>query len=119
MTTTPCFFASFWNASVLGPGMRSASLKYLWSSLWQKYCERKSSCVQMMFAPAFAARSAAASVFLRLADRSAEQEVCSRPSVTADEEERFMASHRLVVEPRWMRAVCSMIWVLPVVADLD
>ena len=46
MTTAPCFFASSPNASVLGPGIVSASLKKRWSSTWQKYCERNSSCVQ-------------------------------------------------------------------------
>src|ERR1022692_2302898 len=47
ITTTPRFFASFPRASVLGPGIVSASLKFSWSSLWQKYRERNSSCVQM------------------------------------------------------------------------
>ncbi len=73
MITTPRFFASFWKASVLGPGIFSASLKLPWSSLWQKYCERKSSCVQMMFAPRLAASLASASVFFRFAAGSSEQ----------------------------------------------
>ena len=53
--TTRCFFASLQKASVLGPGMDSASWKFSWSSLWQKYWERNNSWVQMIFAPAFAA----------------------------------------------------------------
>ncbi len=37
MTTTPLFLASARKASVLGPpGISSASLKFSWSSAWQK-----------------------------------------------------------------------------------
>src|ERR1017187_2708681 len=81
-TATPCFFASFSKASVVGPGILSASLKFPWSSLWQKYRERKSSCVQMMFAPRRAAFSARATVFPRLAAGSSEQACWRSPSVT-------------------------------------
>ena len=45
---------------VVGPGIVSASLKKRWSSAWQKYCERNSSCVQMICAPCLAARSISA-----------------------------------------------------------
>src|ERR1043165_8182615 len=62
--------------------MGSPRAKYLWSSLWQKYCERNSSCVQMICAPSFAARSAAASVFFRFASGCSEQLVCSSPRWT-------------------------------------
>ena len=89
MTTTLCFFASFWSASVPGPGMGSANAKYLWSSLWQKYCERNNSCVQMICAPAPAARSAARKVFFRFASGSGEQRLCNSASATV-EEERFI-----------------------------
>src|SRR5450432_586932 len=82
MTTTPCFLASFWKASVLGPGIFSASLKLSWSSLWQKYCERKSSCVQMMLAPRPAASAARDRVFLRFAAGEAPQACWSRPIET-------------------------------------
>ena len=60
MTTAPCFFASFASASVLGPGIFSASVKKRWSSLWQKYWLANSSCVHRIFAPSFAARSSSA-----------------------------------------------------------
>jgi hypothetical protein len=43
MITTLYFFAIRWKARVLGPGIGSASAKLSWFSLWQKYCERKSS----------------------------------------------------------------------------
>src|SRR6266480_1441929 len=95
MMTARCFFASFRNASVVGPGMVSASLKYLWSSSWQKYWERKSSCVQMIFAPDFAARSTAARVFFRLAAGSGEQAVWIKPTFTF-EEESFIKFSELV-----------------------
>ncbi len=55
MTTALYFLASLANASVDGPGIVSASAKKRWSSTWQKYCERNSSCVQMIFAPFFSA----------------------------------------------------------------
>jgi hypothetical protein len=53
--------------------MVSASLKFSWSSLWQKYCDVNSSWVQMICAPCLAARSARASVFWRLVLGSAPQ----------------------------------------------
>ena len=82
MTTTPRFFASFWKASVLGPGIRSARRKFRWSSFWQKYCERKSSWVQRIWAPSLAARSAAARQVARFSLGSAVQACWRRPSVT-------------------------------------
>src|SRR5271165_1440920 len=81
-TATPCLLASAWKASVVGPGTLSASLKFSWSSLWQKYLERKSSCVQMMFAPRRAAFPARASVFPRLAAGSTEQACWRSPRVS-------------------------------------
>ena len=36
-TATPACFAAAPSASLLGPGTVSASAKFLWSSLWQKY----------------------------------------------------------------------------------
>src|SRR5437773_12530717 len=84
ITTTLHFRASLWKASVLGPGIGSASLKQPWSSRWQKYCERKSSWVQMICAPAWAARWAARKVFFKFAPGSGEQAVWTRPSTTED-----------------------------------
>src|SRR5271157_2446126 len=82
ITTTPCFFASFPKASVVGPGILSASLKFSWSSLWQKYRERKSSCVQIMFAPRRAAFSARASALPVFSAGSSEQACWRSPRVT-------------------------------------
>src|ERR1035437_5901045 len=97
MMTTLCFLASLRKASVLGPGIFSASLNFAWSSLWQKYCERKSSCVQIIFAPDLAARSTSASVCFRLAAGLVAAAVWISPSLTVDEAARFMrSSHRLV-----------------------
>src|SRR5207245_10281449 len=90
MITTLCFFASFRNAAVLAPGIVSASRKYLWSALWQKYCERNNSCVQMICAPSRAARSAARRVRFKLAPGAGEQRVCSKPSTRVAEEGRFI-----------------------------
>jgi hypothetical protein len=58
---------------VVGPGILSASLKFPWSSLWQKYCERKSSWVQMMFAPRRAASLGEGERLLQVGRRIAEQ----------------------------------------------
>src|ERR1022692_64435 len=82
ITTTPRFFASFPRASVLGPGIVSASLKFSWSSLWQKYRERHTSCVRMMWAPSREAFSARARVFPRVAAGSPEQACWRSPRVT-------------------------------------
>src|ERR1043165_4145137 len=78
------FLAILQNASVVGPAIFSASLKCSWSSTWQKYCERKSSCVQMICAPCFAAFSTSVSCFLRFAFGSTEQLVWIRPSFTME-----------------------------------
>src|SRR3954451_19248292 len=82
MITTLCFFASLVNASVLGPGMVSATLKKRWSSTWQKYCERYISCVQMICAPALAARSMRRDWLTRFSRGSSEQAICVRPTWT-------------------------------------
>src|SRR5882724_9077361 len=82
MIAAPCFFAILVSASVLGPGMVSASLKKRWSSIWQKYCEANSSCVQMIFAPRFAACSTSRICFTRFASTSAEQDICVSPTGT-------------------------------------
>ena len=69
--------------AVLGPGIGSASLKYSWSSLWQKYCERKSSCVQMICAPRRAAAAMRSRVRAKFSSGSGEQRDWISPSVTA------------------------------------
>src|SRR5438552_5920117 len=80
--TIPRSFASFDSASVLGPGISSASWKYLWSSTWQKYCDRKSSCRQTICAPRSAASAVRVSALARFSRGSAEQRICTRPRVT-------------------------------------
>src|SRR5271169_5389873 len=100
MMTTWYRLASRQKASVPGPGIFSASLKFAWSSLWQKYCERKSSCVQMIFAPDLAARSTRARVFLRFAPVRTEASVWMRPSLTTDEAARFMRSGVVLLQAR-------------------
>src|SRR3954463_16739310 len=82
MITTLCFFASLVNASVLGPGIVSASLKKRWSSTWQKYCEVNSSCVQRICPPCFAACSSRRSCLARLVAGSGAQLICVRPTLT-------------------------------------
>src|SRR4051794_5250967 len=82
MMTTLCFFASFVNASVLGPGIVSATLKKRWSSTWQKYCERYISCVQMICAPPLAARSIRRVWLARFSRASSEHAICVRPTCT-------------------------------------
>src|ERR1035441_6238687 len=77
-----------------------ASVKFALSSLWQKYCERKSSCVQIIFAPDLAARSMSAMVFFRFASGFAETEVWISPSLTSVDSGAFMRSTHLLVQPR-------------------
>src|SRR5688572_25487943 len=85
--TTLCFFAIFVNASVLGPGIVSASLKKRWSSTWQKYCEPKSSCVEMIFAPPRAASSTRRTWFFRFALKSLVHAICVSPTVTIESDD--------------------------------
>src|SRR5690606_431567 len=54
------------------------------SSLWQKYCEVTSSCVQMICAPCAAAFSTRTRFFWRLALGSGPQACWRRPRVTVD-----------------------------------
>ena len=61
--TTPCCFAAAARASLVGPGIGSASANRRWSSLWQGYCPANSSCRQTIFAPAAAASAIRASAF--------------------------------------------------------
>jgi hypothetical protein len=82
MITTLSSSASFPSASVLGPGMASASAKFAWSSVWQKYCERKSSCRQMIFAPRPAAVRMPAMARARLSAGSVEQRIWTSPTGT-------------------------------------
>src|SRR3954468_11910132 len=82
MMTALCFFASLVNASVLGPGIVSATLKKRWSSTWQKYCERYISCVQMICAPSRAARSIRRVWLAWFSRGSSEHAICVRPTWT-------------------------------------
>ena len=82
MTTTPYCLAILPSASVLGPGIDSASWKNRWSSVWQKYWDRNISCVAMTFAPALAACSTSRTWCSRLAAGSAEQAICVSPTWT-------------------------------------
>src|SRR5215212_2185025 len=102
MMTALCFLASLQKASVLGPGMDSASLKKRWSSTWQKYWERKSSWVQMMLAPLVAARSTRLSWRARLASASGEQAIWVRPRVTMREELYFFVVRFIEKLKRWL-----------------
>src|SRR5688500_7709577 len=84
--TARCFFATLERASVLGPGMVSASLKKRWSSDWQKYWEPKSSWVQMICAPCLAACSARRTWLARFLRKSSEQAICVRATLTTVDE---------------------------------
>src|SRR5882724_9865035 len=82
MTTTLASFATRASASLDGPGIGSASSKFAWSSVWQKYRERKSSGRQITCAPAFAASRTRATARSRFSRGSLEQRIWMRPKVT-------------------------------------
>src|ERR1044072_1220010 len=65
--TAPVSCATFSNSAVVGPGISSASAKFAWSSLWQKYWDRNNSGRQMIWAPSFAASRMRATAFARFA----------------------------------------------------
>ena len=77
-TTTEPRRASQPKASVLGPGMDSASEKSAASSFWQKYCERKSSGKHTTLAPWLADSRIFAQAVLRLAVGSADIAIWTR-----------------------------------------
>src|SRR6516165_4568058 len=81
MTTARVSFATRASASVEGPGIGSARSKLAWSSVWQKYCERKSSGRQITCAPALAASRTRATARSRLSRGSVEQRIWTRPRV--------------------------------------
>src|SRR5882724_6396492 len=82
MTTTLASFATRASASLDGPGIGSASSKFAWSSVWQKYRERKSSGRQITCAPASAASRTRATARSRFSRGSVEQRIWMRPKVT-------------------------------------
>src|SRR5688500_18534440 len=86
MITALYFLARFANASVDGPGIDSASAKKRWSSTWQKYCERNSTCVQKILAPFFSACSASASWLARFFFGSSPHVICEKPTLTVVDE---------------------------------
>src|SRR6185369_9875046 len=83
MITILCSAAIGPSAAVVGPGIGSARSKNAWSSDWQKYCDRNSSGRQTTSAPRWAASRTRAIAFSRLAARSVEQLIWTRPSVKA------------------------------------
>jgi hypothetical protein len=56
ITTTPCFFASLLERRRCSAREWARRDRRTVLSLWQKYCEVTISCVQMIWAPFFAAR---------------------------------------------------------------
>ena len=67
---------------MVGPGIGSARPKFAWSSVWQKYWLRNSSCRQTICAPFRAASPMPAIAFCRFSSGSVLQRICTRPSVT-------------------------------------
>ena len=80
--TTPSSPASRPSSAVLGPGIGSARAKWAWSSVWQKYWLRNSSCRQTICAPFPAASRTPATAFLMFSAGSDEQAICTSPSRT-------------------------------------
>ncbi len=72
--------AAFASASVVAPGIGSASANSAVSSDWQKYCDRNSSCRQTIVAPCFAASPMRLRAFFRFFAGSGEQVICTRPT---------------------------------------
>src|SRR6266404_1129848 len=77
----------FWRAtlpraSVDGPGIVSANLKSSMSSVWQKYCDRNSSCRQTICAPFLTASPMREIAFFRFASGFDSQAIWIRPTLT-------------------------------------
>src|SRR5664279_3800865 len=69
---------------VVGPGTDSARSKAAGSSVWQKYCDRKSSCRQIICAPLAAASRIRHSALARFSLGSSEQAIWMRPTRNLD-----------------------------------
>ena len=76
--------ASLMKLSVVGPGMGSARSNVARSSVWQKYCERKSSWTQIICAPLPAASRIRHSALARFSLGSSEQAIWIRPTRNLD-----------------------------------
>src|SRR5260370_4509372 len=77
----------FWRAtlpraSVDGPGIVSANLKSSIFSVWQKYCDRNSSCRQTICAPFLTASPMREIAFFRFASGFDSQAIWIRPTLT-------------------------------------
>src|SRR2546421_12681096 len=78
MITTPSSRESFSSSDVDFPGTSSASSKFLWCSVWQKYCDRKSSGRQTIAAPFLAASRMKSSAREKFFSGSAPHRICTR-----------------------------------------
>src|SRR5437868_10148309 len=74
---TPSSPANSLSAEVDLPGISSASSKFLWSSVWQKYWERKSSGRQTIPAPFLAASRMKSRAREKFFSESAQQRICT------------------------------------------
>src|SRR5207237_10664690 len=74
---TPSSPANSLSAEVDLPGISSASSKFLWSSVWQKYWERKSSGRQTIPAPFLAASRMKSRARENFFSESAQQRICT------------------------------------------
>src|SRR5438105_12087059 len=77
MITMPSSRASSPRTNVDFPGTASARSKFLWSSVWQKYCDRKSSGRQTISAPFLAASRMKSIAREKLFSGSAPQRICT------------------------------------------
>src|SRR5712664_3282952 len=80
--TVFCRLATLLRASVDGPGIVSANLKSSMSSVWQKYCDRNSSCRQTICAPFLTASPMREIAFFRFASGFDSQAIWIRPTLT-------------------------------------
>ncbi len=78
---TPVSRATSASFAVDGPGIGSARSNNRKSSRWQKYCVRKSSGRQTMFAPSRAASRMRLSAEAKFASGSAPMRICTRATV--------------------------------------
>src|SRR4026209_1094491 len=79
MITVPVSRATSPSAAVDFPGTSSAKSKFLWSSVWQKYCDLKSSGRQTICAPCLAASRINSNARPRFFSGSAPQRIWINP----------------------------------------
>src|SRR6266571_9278260 len=105
---TPSSPANSLRAEVDLPGISSANSKFLWSSVWQKYCDRKSSGRQTIAAPFLAASRMNSIAREKFFSGSTPQRICTSATFVVSAIQQLTTEHTEITEDQKISvSVCS------------